>query len=128
VFFVDDNELVGRTFVRFLRGAAEIVVAPARVFLAEGAFDLAMCDLALPDGDGASRLEEAERFCPGARRVLVSALGPPPSGGQEAVEAGVGKTPRPRRCPTAFAPFRQGPARLTCTANVLLGSPPRRAR
>lgn len=56
-------------------------------------FDLVVCDLVLSDGDGASSPEEAERLGPGARRVLVSALEPPPSGGQEAVDTRVGETP-----------------------------------
>lgn len=81
VLFIDDDELVGRAVGRLLKGAADLVVVPdatrARALLAAGAFDVVVCDLALPDGNGVSLLEEAGRLCPDARRVLFSALEPP---------------------------------------------------
>jgi CheY-like chemotaxis protein len=82
VLIVEDDVFVQRVFVRHLRRRADLTIADgavaARGLWREQRFDIVVCDMQLPDGDGLELLAEAARACPGARLVLCSGSAPAP--------------------------------------------------
>ncbi|HEX2100145.1 MAG TPA: hybrid sensor histidine kinase/response regulator [Candidatus Synoicihabitans sp.] len=80
VLLVEDHQTTRLTLIRLLerrgcRVVAAETLASARRLLQTGSFDLLMCDLGLPDGDGCALMAEIRQSHPGLPGIAMSGYG-----------------------------------------------------
>src|SRR2546421_4563047 len=78
ILVIEDHADSATVFARVLRiyGAAVTVahsVAEAQQACEEGSFDLLLCDIELPDGNGLDLLRKARMSCPTTQGIVISA-------------------------------------------------------
>lgn len=82
VLIVEDDPAFRQRFaaivtscLEFVLAAAVATAAEARAVLASGPIDVLLCDLGLPDGDGADVVREARRLHPSLDAMVVTIFG-----------------------------------------------------